>query len=129
MKFIYVFDYSLFNSFCRLVYHWNTTNKLQKYFCCCSSESTQFKIDTLGTLPSFNVTYMSTFYTRNAINVSKYLHSADQIYTNKFFPAYFMYMYMTSMCKFPRFTRYFSYNNLALSQLINQASHIGGNFM
>lgn len=86
------------------------------------------EIDTLGALPSFNATYMSMFYTRYAINVSKYLHSADQIYTNKFFPAYFMYMYMTSMCKFPRFTRYFSYNNLALS-LINPASHIGGNFM
>lgn len=40
-----------------------------------------------------------------------------------------MYMHMTSMCKYARFTRYFSYNNLALSQLINPASHIGGNFM
>lgn len=53
------------------------------------------KIDTLGALPSFNATYMSMFYTRNAINVlSKYLHSADQIYTNEFFTAYFMYMYI-----------------------------------
>lgn len=90
----------------------------------------KYKIDTLGALPSFNATYMSMFNTRNVINVSiKYLHSADQIYTSEFFTAYFMYMHMTSMCKFPRFTRYFSYNNLALSQLINPASHIGGNFM